>query len=82
VARAARVLESAPNIAAKRRLLVARQDVRQAKAALRDLRALAVERHALLILVPQLTSLERRGYEHALHEAQVAIQAILGALSR
>jgi Flp pilus assembly CpaE family ATPase len=76
-----RVLEAAPRTAAKE-LIVARNDVCQARAPLRQLRRLAAERHAPLVLVPHLTRLESGGIEACTDEAQVPVQAILGALTR
>ena len=81
VERGRRVLEAAPRTAAKE-LIVARNDVRQTRAPLRQLRRLAAERQALLVLVPHLTRLESGGIETCADEAQVPVQAILGALRR
>lgn len=77
----ARVLEAAPAMVGKE-IAVGRCDVRQPKASLRELRRIAAERRALLVLVPHLPALERRRIDRGLQEAQVALQAILGALSR
>ena len=81
VERGRRVLEAAPRTAAKE-LIVARNDINQARAPLRKLRRLAAERRALLVLMPHLTRLESAGIEARADEAQVPVQAILGALSR
>ncbi len=77
----ARVLQAAPEMAGKE-IVVGRCDVRQPKAPLRELRPMAAERRALLVLVPHLPALEGRRIDRGLQEAQVAIQAILGALRR
>ncbi len=76
-----RVLEAAPRTAAKQ-LIVAHNDIHQTRAPLRKLRRLAAERQALLVLVPHLTRLESGGIETCADEAQVPVQAILGALTR
>jgi MinD-like ATPase involved in chromosome partitioning or flagellar assembly len=76
-----RVLSAAPNVAAKP-VLVGRSELRQQKARLGDLRRLAAERNAPLILVPHLASLEAGDIDRAAEDGQVAIQAILGALRR
>ena len=81
VSRAGRVLEAAPGVAAKE-LVVGRRDVRQAKAPLRELRRIANERHAPLVLVPHLPELESGRLDGAVRAAQVSVQAILGALER
>ena len=81
VSRGRRVLESAPRMAGKE-LIVARNDVRQANAPLRELRRIAVERRAPLVLVPHLTGLDAERLAAAAEAAQVPVQAILGALRR
>ena len=81
VRRARRVLHAAPAVGA-RQLIVGRRDVRQAKAPLRDLRLLASELSARLMLVPHLPELESRKHGRAVETAQVPLQAILGALQR
>jgi hypothetical protein len=81
IGRGQRVLDAAPWTEA-RELLVGRRDVGQAKAPLRELRRIAAERHAPLVLVPHLPGLESRRLDGAVKTAQVAIQAILGALTR
>ncbi len=81
VERGRRVLEAAPRTVAKE-LIVARNDVHQTRAPLRQLRRLAAERGALLVLMPQLARLESSGIEATADEAQVPVQAILGALRR
>lgn len=81
VERGRRVLEAAPRTVAKE-LIVARNDINQTRAPLRELRRLAAERGALLVLMPHLTRLESSGIEATADEAQVPVQAILGALRR
>jgi Flp pilus assembly CpaE family ATPase len=81
VERGRRILDAAPRLAG-RELLVARGDARQQKAPLRDLRRMAGERHALLVLLPHLSRLDRGDLDVCAEEAQVPVQAILGALRR
>jgi MinD-like ATPase involved in chromosome partitioning or flagellar assembly len=81
VSRGRRVLEAAPRMAGKE-LIVARNDVRQANAPLRELRRIAAERRAPLVLVPHLTGLDADRLAAAADAAQVPVQAILGALRR
>jgi Flp pilus assembly CpaE family ATPase len=81
ISRARRVLAAAPATAA-RELLIGRRDVRQSKAPLRELRRIANERPAPLMLVPHLPGLEAGRLDGAVEAAQVAVQAILGALER
>ena len=54
---AVRVLEAAPPLAGKE-LIVARNDIRQPSAPLRELRRIAAERRAPLVLVPHLAALD------------------------
>ena len=56
--------------------------MRQSKAPLRELRRIASERPAPLVLVPHLPELESRKPDRRVETAQVALQAILGALMR
>jgi Flp pilus assembly CpaE family ATPase len=79
--RGRRVLEAAPAVAA-RPLIVGRRDVCQSKAPLRELRRIASERPAPLVLVPHLPELESRKPDRAVETAQVPLQAIVGALMR
>jgi MinD-like ATPase involved in chromosome partitioning or flagellar assembly len=81
VTRGGRMLDTAPRIAAVE-LLVARRDVREPKAPLKQLRRLAAERQATLVLVPHVSGLEQGDVDRALREAQVGAQAILGATLR
>jgi hypothetical protein len=79
--RAERVLAAIGPDLAGRELVVARHDRRERTAGLRALRALAERRRAPLVLLPHLSDpLDRPA--RALDEAQVALQAILGALRR
>ena len=73
VERGRRVLAAAPRTAAKE-LIVARNDINQTRAPLRQLRRLAAERQAPLVLVPHLTRLESGGIETCTDEAQVPVQ--------
>jgi MinD-like ATPase involved in chromosome partitioning or flagellar assembly len=63
-------------------LLLARRDARAPSAPLRELRHLAAQRHAPLVLVPHLPGLDAGRHDAALDAAQVPLAAILGALSR
>jgi MinD-like ATPase involved in chromosome partitioning or flagellar assembly len=81
VGRGARVLGAAPRMTCKE-LLVARRDVRESKASLKQLRRIAAERQATLVLVPHVGALRHGAADRALREAQVALQAILGATAR
>ena len=81
IRRARRVLAAAPDIGAKQ-LVVGRRDARQRKASLCELRRIANERHAPLVLVPHLPGLDAGKCDGAIEAAQVAVQAILGALER
>jgi len=81
IRRARRVLAAAPTTAAKQ-LLIGQRDVRHSKAPLRELRHIANERPAPLVLVPRLPRLEAGRSDDAVEAAQVPVQAILGALQR
>jgi MinD-like ATPase involved in chromosome partitioning or flagellar assembly len=81
VQRGLRVLEAAPPIAGKE-LIVARNDVRQASAPLRQLKRIAAERQAPLVLVPHLGGLDAGRLDECAEAAQIPVQAILGALRR
>jgi hypothetical protein len=79
--RAELVLAAVDSGHAGRELVVARRDTRERTAGLRELRALAERRRAPLVLVPHLRDPADRP-ARALEEAQVALQAIVGALRR
>lgn len=81
VRRGLRVLQAAPPTAGKE-LIVARNDVRQASAPLRELRRIAAERRASLVLVPHLEGLDAGRLDACSEAAQIPVQAILGALRR
>jgi hypothetical protein len=81
VERGRRVLEAAPRMAGKE-LIVARNDIRQPGAPVRELRRIAAERRAPLVLVPHVAGLEAGRIEAGVEGAQVPVQAILGALRR
>lgn len=81
VRRGLRVLGAAPPMAGKE-LIVARNDIRQASAPLRQLRRVAVERRALLVLVPHVAGLDAGRLDACAEAAQIPVQAILGALRR
>jgi hypothetical protein len=78
---AQRVLAAAPAIPA-REIVVARADGIQAKAPLRELRRIAAERLAPLVLLPELPGIDDGQLDQAAKAAQVPVQAILGALRR
>jgi len=81
VDRGRRILELAPQMGGKE-LIVARNDGEQAGAPLRQLRRMATERGATLVLVPHLSGLGTGRVEACIDAAQVPVQAILGALRR
>jgi len=81
VRRARSVLESVNPLGAAE-LVVARYDDRQPKAAVRELRRLAEQRHATLVLAPGLPDLAGGSVDHALELGQVSLQAIRGAVRR
>lgn len=81
VRRAERVLAGIGADYVGRELVVARRDRRERAAGLRVLRALAERRRAPLVLLPHLSD-PLDTPVRALDEAQVALQAILGALQR
>ena len=76
-----RVLDAAPYMPGKE-LLIARRELRQPKAPLKELRRIAAQRGAPLVVVPHLGSLIHGRAERAAEEAQVALQAILGLVRR
>jgi MinD-like ATPase involved in chromosome partitioning or flagellar assembly len=78
---ARRRLDVAPRLPGKP-ILVARAETRQPKAPVRELRRIAAERNAPLVLVPHLPELEDRNLDRALEAAQIPIEAILGVLRR
>jgi Flp pilus assembly CpaE family ATPase len=82
VRRAQRVLESASSSLHGRELIVARHDDRTPKTAMRELRRLAEDRRATLVLFPSLPDLTMGQLHRALDLAQVSLQAIMGALTR
>ena len=67
---------------AGKELIVARNDVRQPSAPLRQLRRIAAERRTLLVLVPHVPGLDAGRTEAGVEAAKVPVQAILGALRR
>ena len=81
VRRGRRVLAAAPPMAGTE-LIVARNDIRQPRAPLRQLRQIAAERHAPLVLVPHLSALETGRLDSCADAAQIPVHAILGALRR
>jgi hypothetical protein len=82
VRRGARVLDAVDSHPLARELVVARRDAHEPKAALGDLKRLAEQRNATLILVPHLPGLHGGAIDAALDTAQVALQAIDGLLER
>ncbi len=81
VRRGRRVLQAAPPIAGQE-LIVARNDIRHPSAPLRELRRIAAERRASLVLVPHLAGLDAGRVDACSEAAQIPVQAILGALRR
>jgi MinD-like ATPase involved in chromosome partitioning or flagellar assembly len=63
-------------------IIMARRDEREPKAALDELKRLARDRDATLVLVPHLPEISDAGNDAALDAAQVSLQAIHGVLAR
>jgi MinD-like ATPase involved in chromosome partitioning or flagellar assembly len=82
VHRGARVLGAVDPYLLGRELVVARRDERQPKTALDELKRLARERDAPLVLVPHLPEVRSAKTDGALDAAQVSLQAIHGVLMR
>jgi Flp pilus assembly CpaE family ATPase len=82
VRRAGRVLEAADSCLLGRELIVARHDDRAPKAAIRELKRLAEDRRATLVLFPSLPDAAVSQLDRALDLAQVSLQAIAGVLTR
>jgi MinD-like ATPase involved in chromosome partitioning or flagellar assembly len=82
VHRGARVLGAIDAYLLGRELVVARRDEREPKAALSQLKCLAHERDAALVLVPHLPEVRDAKTDGALDAAQVSLQAIQGVLGR
>ena len=81
-ARVAGVLEAIDAHLLARQLLIARRDPTDAKAPMRELRRLAQRCAGPLILLPHLPGPHQAKPATTLDAAQVALQAILGALGR
>jgi Flp pilus assembly CpaE family ATPase len=82
VRRAGRVLEAADSCLPGRELIVARHDDGAPKTAMRELKRLAEDRRATLVLFPSLPDAAVGQLDRALDLAQVSLQAIAGALTR
>ena len=82
VLRAGRVLDAIEPPPPGRELIVARHDQRERKTTVRELKRLARQRRAALVLVPTLPDLASTDADAVLEAGQVALQAIRGALSR
>jgi MinD-like ATPase involved in chromosome partitioning or flagellar assembly len=82
VRRGARVLDAVNPYLLGREFIVARRDEREPKAALDDLKRLAEQRDAPLVLLPHLPDLHTGKTDAALDAAQVSLQAIDGVLER
>ena len=82
VRRGERILAAIDPYLGASELLVARHDERERKPPLRQLKRLAEQRRATLILLPTLPDLTSGKARDALEVAQVSLQAIHGALSR
>jgi MinD-like ATPase involved in chromosome partitioning or flagellar assembly len=81
VRRGERVLAQIRPRRTHREVLVARRDARRATAGLRALKALARQRNAPLVLMPEVPDVLEDA-PRALEQAQVTLQAILGVLER
>ena len=80
--RAWQVLKAVHPYPASSELIVARHDERVPKAAIRELRQLAEQRRATLVLFPSVPDLGTGKLARALELAQVSLQAIAGVLRR
>ncbi len=81
ISRAQSVLAATDSYAVGGELVLARPHPHQRKAAMGELKRLAQERRATLILVPDLPDLATARAATAIEIAQIPLQAILGALS-
>ena len=82
ISRAQSVLAAIDSYALGGELVLARPNAHQRKATMTQLKRVAQERRATLILVPDLPDLATAATATAIEIAQVPLQAILGALSR
>lgn len=82
VRRAWQVLKAVHPYPASSELIVARHDERAPKAAIRELRQVAEQRRATLVLFPSVPDLASGKLDRALELAQVPLQAIAGVLGR
>jgi MinD-like ATPase involved in chromosome partitioning or flagellar assembly len=82
VRRGRRVLALVPAEPDRPELLVARQDVREERAPLAELRAVAGERRAPLVLMPHVDDLAERDGKAGLERASLALDAIAMAVAR
>jgi MinD-like ATPase involved in chromosome partitioning or flagellar assembly len=82
VRRGERVLDAVSPYLLGRELIVARRDEREPKCALNDLKRLARERDATLVLFPELPDIRQPETDAALDAAQVPLQAMHGLLER
>ena len=80
--RGGRVLEAVNPYLPGRELIIARHDERKPKAAMRELRRLAEQRQATLVLLPSLPDLATGKLDRAIELAQVSLQAIERVLAR
>jgi Flp pilus assembly CpaE family ATPase len=80
--RGGRVLEAVNPYLPGREMIIARHDERGPKAAMRDLRRLAEQRQATLVLVPSLPDLPTGKLDRVVELAQVSLQAIERVLAR
>ena len=82
VDRGRKILDAIAPHPSGREILLARHQPADRRRRLRELRDLARERRALLILLPSVPELATGNAGAALETAQVPLQAILGALGR
>jgi cellulose biosynthesis protein BcsQ len=82
ISRAQSVLAAIDSYAVGGELVLARPNAHQRKAPMTQLKRVAQERRATLILLPDLPDLATAATATAIEIAQVPLQAILGALSR
>jgi Flp pilus assembly CpaE family ATPase len=82
VERGRKTLDALASHPSGREMLLARHEPSGGRRALRELRDLARDRRAPLVLLPSLPELATANAHAALETAQVPLQAILGALAR
>jgi Flp pilus assembly CpaE family ATPase len=80
--RARRIAAAPPRIPGRPELIVARRDMSETRAPTSDLKQLATDRGAALVLAPHVPDIVERPVEEALEKASVTLVVIEGALRR